>query len=62
MTAKCPPHDWEVIFDDGSEVTELCKGCWNVRGPLIDTTRPDISRVHDCLRRTARRTACATTA
>ena len=23
--AKCPPHDWEVICDDGRRITEKCK-------------------------------------
>jgi len=27
MASKCPPHDWEVIYDDGRRVSEKCRDC-----------------------------------
>ena len=25
--AKCPPHDWKTIYDDGRRITQQCEDC-----------------------------------
>jgi hypothetical protein len=25
--AKCPPHDWETIYDDGHRISQKCRDC-----------------------------------